>query len=144
VGSKLAIVGTTVLMLTAATTAVETVRTGSANPLHWGSHVTQRVQTCKAQLPAGAHGIGQCVSPVAQQHGSAEQSEHAQATAHAPSPADPNHPAHPEPSRRPDAATASHASPQPTHPSQPANNCGGNGGGNGNGGGAQVPANGKP
>jgi hypothetical protein len=34
-----------------------------------GQGLASGVQSCKAQLPAGHHGIGQCVSAIARQHG---------------------------------------------------------------------------
>lgn len=50
--------------------ATEVAVTGSLNPVNWGQHVTQTVQTCKDTLRAsGTRGIGQCVSAVAKQHG---------------------------------------------------------------------------
>ena len=58
--------------------AAKAVATGDPNPLHWGSTVTHQVQTCKADLTAGQHGIGQCVSHTAKQHGPSERADHAQ------------------------------------------------------------------
>ncbi len=49
--------------------AMEASLSGSLNPADWGQQVTQQVATCKAALTAGQHGIGQCVSAFAKQHG---------------------------------------------------------------------------
>lgn len=64
--------------------AVKAVTTGDPNPLNWGSTVTQSVQSCKAALTAGEHGIGSCVSSTANQHGQQErQAQASSAPAHA-------------------------------------------------------------
>jgi hypothetical protein len=49
--------------------AMEASISGSLNPADWGQQVKQQVATCKAALTAGQHGIGQCVSAFAKQHG---------------------------------------------------------------------------
>jgi len=49
--------------------AMEATISGSLNPADWGQQVKQQVATCKAALTAGEHGIGQCVSAFAKQHG---------------------------------------------------------------------------
>jgi hypothetical protein len=50
--------------------ATEVAVTGSLNPVTWGQHVTQAVQSCKDTLRAsGTRGIGPCVSAIANQHG---------------------------------------------------------------------------
>lgn len=69
------------IALTAAGGAVATKAavTGDPNPLNWGATVTQQVQTCKADLTAGEHGIGACVSGKASQHGQQERQTHANA-----------------------------------------------------------------
>jgi len=36
------------------------------------------VQDCKAQLASGTHGIGDCVSDFAQQHGAQQRQQHSQ------------------------------------------------------------------
>ena len=57
---------------TAAVAATEVAITGSINPLNWGQQVTQQVDACKASAARlGVHGIGQCVSSFARQHGDA-------------------------------------------------------------------------
>jgi len=58
-----------VLAVSAASAAGEATITGSTNPSNWGSQVVQQVQKCKAALAPGSHGIGQCVSAFAKQHG---------------------------------------------------------------------------
>jgi hypothetical protein len=57
---------------TFAAAATEVAITGSINPLNWGQQVTQQVDACKASAARlGVHGIGQCVSSFARQHGAA-------------------------------------------------------------------------
>lgn len=56
--------------------AAEAAITGSANPGDWGQQVVQQVHKCKDALAPGSHGIGQCVSAFAKQHGPAVSSEH--------------------------------------------------------------------
>jgi hypothetical protein len=60
---------TGVAVAAAAVTVAGAATTGSLNPIVWGQHVSQTVETCKSQLAAGQHGIGDCVSPFASQHG---------------------------------------------------------------------------
>ena len=52
-------------------TVAAAATTGSLNPTVWGQQVTQQVASCKAQLADGQHGIGDCVSTFANQHGQA-------------------------------------------------------------------------
>jgi hypothetical protein len=47
----------------------EVAVTGSLNPADWGQQVKTTVADCKAKLAAGQHGIGDCVSDFAKQHG---------------------------------------------------------------------------
>jgi hypothetical protein len=54
----------------------ESVITGSTNPGDWGKQVVKQVNECKAALAPGSHGIGQCVSSFASQHGAAKSAEH--------------------------------------------------------------------
>lgn len=55
---------------TFAVAATEVATTGSINPLNWGQQVKQQVADCKASAARlGVHGIGQCVSQFANQHG---------------------------------------------------------------------------
>ena len=49
--------------------AGEAAITGSANPSDWGKQVVKQVNDCKAALAPGTHGIGECVSSFASQHG---------------------------------------------------------------------------
>lgn len=60
----------------AAAGATEAAITGSLNPNDWGQQVVQQVNTCKAALQQGQHGIGQCVSAFASQHGAIVSAEH--------------------------------------------------------------------
>jgi hypothetical protein len=57
------------IAMVAAAAVTEAAITGSADPSNWGRLVTQQVATCKAALQTGEHGIGQCVSAFAKQHG---------------------------------------------------------------------------
>jgi len=60
-----------VAVAAAAVTVAGAATTGSLNPTVWGQQVTQQVASCKAQLADGQHGIGDCVSTFANQHGQA-------------------------------------------------------------------------
>ena len=54
----------------AVVTVAGVVTTGSVSPTNWGQHVTQTVQSCKDDLAnSGQHGIGDCVSDIANTHG---------------------------------------------------------------------------
>ena len=55
--------------LVAAAAVAEAAITGSADPANWGQQVRHQVSVCKAALATGEHGIGQCVSAFASQHG---------------------------------------------------------------------------
>ena len=58
------------LAATAAVAATEVAITGSINPANWGQQVKEEVADCKASAARlGEHGIGQCVSSFARQHG---------------------------------------------------------------------------
>ncbi|GAC1331192.1 MAG: hypothetical protein NVSMB17_09080 [Candidatus Dormibacteria bacterium] len=57
-------------------TAAVASATGSSDPAVWGKTVTAAVSTCKSHLAPGTHGIGECVSKVAQEKGEAERAEH--------------------------------------------------------------------
>jgi len=59
-----------------ATAATEAGITGSLNPSDWGQQVVQQVNKCKAALQPGQHGIGQCVSAFAKQHGPTVSADH--------------------------------------------------------------------
>jgi len=73
VGLKL-VTGLAVVAFAAA--GVEAVTTGSVDPTVWGQQVKQQVATCKDALGQGEHGIGQCVSAFAQQHGQQTSDQH--------------------------------------------------------------------
>ncbi len=81
-GSKAALVAITTVALAGAGVGAKAATTGDANPLNWGAQVTQQVQSCKDNLAGGQHGIGQCVSDFAKQHGQAVSGAHSQATGH--------------------------------------------------------------
>jgi len=59
----------------AAATVAGAATTGSLNPTVWGQSVSQKVVSCKAALSTGQHGIGDCVSDFANQHGQAVASD---------------------------------------------------------------------
>lgn len=65
-----------VLAVGAAGVAGEAAVTGSANPSDWGKQVVQQVDKCKAALAPASHGIGQCVSTFAKQHGPQVSADH--------------------------------------------------------------------
>ena len=54
----------------------EVAVTGSLNPADWGQQVKTTVADCKAKLAAGQHGIGDCVSDFASQHGALVSNQH--------------------------------------------------------------------
>ena len=59
----------------AAVTVAGAATTGSINPADWGQQVREKVESCKAELADGQHGIGDCVSAFASQHGQAVASD---------------------------------------------------------------------
>lgn len=67
--TKAAIGVTAGVLAVGAASAGEAVITGSINPSDWGKQVVKQVNDCKAALTPGSHGIGQCVSEFASQHG---------------------------------------------------------------------------
>jgi hypothetical protein len=67
--TKAAIGFTASVLAVGAAGAGEAVITGSTNPGDWGKQVVEQVKDCKAALAPGSHGIGQCVSEFASQHG---------------------------------------------------------------------------
>jgi hypothetical protein len=86
VGAKAALGGAVVALAAGATAG--TAATGSANPVNWGQHVVQVVQGCRQAArgggsATGSHGIGDCVSDVAQQHGEQVRAQHSEAAEHA-------------------------------------------------------------
>jgi len=66
---------TGVAVAAAAVTVAGAATTGSINPAVWGQQVSQHVADCKAKLADGQHGIGDCVSDFANQHGQAVASD---------------------------------------------------------------------
>ena len=60
---------TGVAVAAAAVTVTGVATTGSFNPVDWGHQVSQHVADCKKVLGEGEHGIGDCVSSFATQHG---------------------------------------------------------------------------
>jgi hypothetical protein len=60
----------------AAGATTEVAVTGSLNPADWGQQVKTTVTDCKAKLAAGQHGIGDCVSDFAKQHGDLVSDQH--------------------------------------------------------------------
>jgi uncharacterized membrane protein YgcG len=108
-----------VVAIVAAGATTEAVITHSANPAVWGHQVVQQVDKCKAALPPGGHGIGECVSSFASQHGASSPSPQSDS-----GPSN-GHPAGGPPSDHPKGG------PPSTHPTP--GNGGGNGGGNGDG-----------
>ncbi len=70
-GTALAVkVLTGVAVAAAAVTVAGAATTGSLNPAVWGQAVSEQVIKCKQEVAnSGQHGIGDCVSPFASQHG---------------------------------------------------------------------------
>jgi hypothetical protein len=62
---------TGVAVAAAAVTVAGAATTGSLNPAVWGQQVSEQVEKCKGDLTGGQHGIGDCVSGFANQHGQA-------------------------------------------------------------------------
>ncbi|HEX9363891.1 MAG TPA: hypothetical protein VGA47_08910 [Candidatus Dormibacteraeota bacterium] len=60
---------TGVAVAAAAVTVAGTAATGSLDPTVWGQQVKDRVAECRDKLADGQHGIGDCVSSFASQHG---------------------------------------------------------------------------
>ena len=60
---------TGIAVAAAAVTVAGATTTGSLDPTVWGQQVKARVADCKAKLADGQHGIGDCVSSFASQHG---------------------------------------------------------------------------
>lgn len=110
--STKAALGVAASVLIAGAAGSEAVITGSVNPTDWGQQVVKQVNKCKDALAPGSHGIGQCVSSFASQHGKQESADHRATPTqghsnHAPGapaakihptpPAHPTQPAHPTP-----------------------------------------------
>jgi hypothetical protein len=104
------------LSVGAAGAAGEAAITGSASPGDWGQQVVQQVQTCKDALAPDSHGIGQCVSTFAKQHGKDVSSDHRASGARQTPPAHTpgTQPSHPGPSSHPTGRPSN--VPPTTHP----------------------------
>lgn len=63
--SRTAMAGGIAASLTLASALAAAAATGSANPAAWGQRVSEAVETCKADLGSGQHGIGSCISVIA-------------------------------------------------------------------------------
>lgn len=61
-----------VVAAAAAATVVTAAATGTLNPTQVSQGISQKVENCKDSLQDGQHGIGQCVSAIAQHHGSSQ------------------------------------------------------------------------
>jgi hypothetical protein len=66
------------LSLGAVGAAAATAVTHSTNPQAWGQQVKAAVADCKKARTPAQHGIGDCVSAFARQHGAATRAEHGQ------------------------------------------------------------------
>ncbi len=62
------------LLATGGATGVAAAATHGA----FGQQVKQQVESCKDALGTGAHGIGDCVSDFAQQHGAQQRQQHSE------------------------------------------------------------------
>jgi len=82
--SKVAIAATALTLAAGGTVGAKAAVTGNPNPFNWGQQVKQKVVTCKQDLKPGEHGIGQCVSKFAKQHGIQERQAHSKAGSHEP------------------------------------------------------------
>ncbi|HEV8622550.1 MAG TPA: hypothetical protein VGR33_06630 [Actinomycetota bacterium] len=80
--SKVAIAATAAALATGGGVAAKAAITGDANPFHWGHQVRQQVVSCQNNLGPDEHGIGQCVSDFAKQHGQQVREAHSQAGSH--------------------------------------------------------------
>jgi hypothetical protein len=70
-------VGVAVLAGLLATSGATGVAAAASNGA-FGQQVKEQVQDCKDQLKSGMHGIGDCVSTFAQQHGAQQRQQHSQ------------------------------------------------------------------
>jgi uncharacterized membrane protein YgcG len=119
-----------VVAIVAAGATTEAVITGSANPANWGRLVVQQVQTCKVALAPGGHGVGECVSSFASQHGQQERkTQGTSSPGQHPNGGPPSsHPVGGPPSNHPNGGPPS---PHPSHGN--AGGASGHGGGSGHG-----------
>jgi hypothetical protein len=124
--STLPLAGRVALALAAATVglgavsaAAATAVTHSANPAAWGQQVREAVQDCKQNLGVAHHGIGDCVSAFARQHGGVDKPKHAPPSAEN-SPAAANPPSAPvAQTTLPDAKTNGKSDQAPGHLASP-------------------------
>jgi hypothetical protein len=72
--SKVGIAVVAGLLATAGATGVAAAASHGA----FGQQVKQQVESCKDALGTGAHGIGDCVSDFAQQHGAQQRQQHSE------------------------------------------------------------------
>ena len=110
--STKAAIGVAASVLAVSAAGIEAAITGSINPTDWGTQVVQQVNKCKDALTTDSHGVGQCVSSFASQHGKTVSDDHratptpGHASDHTPAPTpDKVHPTppvvHPTPPVRP-------------------------------------------
>ena len=71
-----AVVGLAVAAMAVLGSGVLAAASGSLNPQVWGQQVQTAVEQCQAALRPGQHGIGDCVSAFARNHGEQLQSHH--------------------------------------------------------------------
>lgn len=114
--STKAAIGVAASVLVVSAAGSEAAITGSFNPTDWGQQVVNQVNKCKDALVPGSHGIGQCVSSFASQHGKQVSSDHRATSGqgqagHTPVP--PVNKVHPTPPAHPT---------QPVHPTPPNQN----------------------
>jgi len=78
--AQVAAAGIAVVAAASTGVAIHGVVTGSGtnDPTTWGQQVVEQVKKCKAELGAGQHGIGKCVSQFASQHGDQQSDENGQ------------------------------------------------------------------
>jgi hypothetical protein len=74
--STKAAIGVAASVLVVSAAGTEAVITGSFNPSDWRTQFVQQVNKCKDALAPGSHGIGQCVSSFASQHGKQVSADH--------------------------------------------------------------------
>jgi hypothetical protein len=79
---KIVVAAATTALVVGGGSAAAAAATHSTNPSVWGRTVTEAVARCKSELATGEHGIGQCVSDTAQEHGEAQRAAHSQSGDH--------------------------------------------------------------
>jgi hypothetical protein len=109
-----AAIGVAAGVLVVSAAGSEAAITGSFNPTDWGTQVVKQVNKCKDALAPGSHGIGQCVSSFASQHGKQVSADHRATPGHSNrTPGPPVNKVHPTP--------PTHPTP-PVHPTPPNKN----------------------